>query len=386
MWQKFLLNGVCGAAMLLVVVPRAQAQTIDYGALESLFGEPITTSATGKPQRAPDVPVKMEIITADDIRRSGARDIPQVLQNVAGMSVWQWARTDQDVSVRGYDQAFSPRLLVLINGRQVYLDNYGYTSWSTLPVELEEIRQIEVVKGPNTALFGFNAVGGVINIITYNPLYDKISNVGVTAGTNKYAQGHAIYTAKMGDKLGVRLSAGDTVEQQFDSPPGAALTDPHKREVNLDSVAQITPDSQARLELTESEARTAEYIFLFLPTNVEYDTHSAKFTYAAATRLGQAQFSAYRNWLKISPDGLPGIKNIVSVVQANDLFQIGTHHNVRLGVEYRNNTMFGNLETPAKNERRCHLVLRTSTNTCSTVRTSSGFCRCAESSSSIAAR
>src|SRR6185369_11327896 len=97
------------------------------------------TSATGKPQRAPDVPVKMEIITADDIRRSGAHDIPGVLQHVAGMSVWQWARTDQDVSVRGYNQGFSPRLLVLINGRQVYLDNYGYTSWPTLPVELEEI-------------------------------------------------------------------------------------------------------------------------------------------------------------------------------------------------------------------------------------------------------
>ena len=68
--------------------------------------------------------------------------------------------------------AVQPRLLVLINGRQVYLDDYGRTAWQTLPVQIDEIRQIEVVKGPNSALFGFNAMGGVINIITFDPLAD----------------------------------------------------------------------------------------------------------------------------------------------------------------------------------------------------------------------
>jgi iron complex outermembrane receptor protein len=68
-------------------------------------------------------------------------------------------------------------LLVLLNGQQVYLDDLGRTQWYTLPVELDEIRQIEIVKGPNTALFGFNAASGVINIITYDPAHESITQL-----------------------------------------------------------------------------------------------------------------------------------------------------------------------------------------------------------------
>jgi iron complex outermembrane receptor protein len=128
------------AAVLTLVTSAAQAQTIDYGSLEQLFGEPVTTSATGSPQKATEAPVDMEIITADDIRRSGARDIPGVLAHVSGVNVERWSNDSVDVSVRGYDQAFSPRLLVLIDGRQVYADYFGFTPWSALPVELSEIR------------------------------------------------------------------------------------------------------------------------------------------------------------------------------------------------------------------------------------------------------
>src|SRR5690349_11595257 len=150
------------AAVLLGSSSLVQAQSIDYGTLEETFGEPVTTSATGSPQRASDAPVSMEIITQDDIRRSGADNIPDILQFIAGIDVRRYSSAQADVAVRGYNQANSPRLLVLINGRQVYLDEYGYTPWQALPIQLDDIRQIEVVRGPNSALFGFNAVGGVV--------------------------------------------------------------------------------------------------------------------------------------------------------------------------------------------------------------------------------
>ena len=159
------------------------AQSIDYGSLEQLFKEPVTTSVDGSPQRASEVPATMEIITAEEIRRSGAKDIPSVLRHLGGIDTLEWGDDNIDVGIRGYDQAFSPRLLVLVDGRQVYADDYGYTPWSSVPVELGAIRQIEIVKGPNCALFGFNAVGGVINIVTYNPLYDKIDAAAATGGT-----------------------------------------------------------------------------------------------------------------------------------------------------------------------------------------------------------
>jgi len=171
------------AACIVAAVSRVQAQTIDYGALEHLFGEPVTTSATGSPQREADVPANMEIISADEIRRSGADNIPDILQFVAGVDVRRYGIADAEVSVRGYNQQFSPRLLVLINGRQVYLDDYSHTAWQSLPVQIDEIRQIEVVKGPNSALFGFNAAGGVINIITFDPLLDSTNAATIRSPT-----------------------------------------------------------------------------------------------------------------------------------------------------------------------------------------------------------
>jgi outer membrane receptor for ferrienterochelin and colicins len=141
-------GAVLTLAALAIPLTEAPAQTVDYGALEKLFAEPVTTSATGSPQRASEVPADMEIVTADDIRRSGAVDIPGVLSHVAGVDVLQWTAGGADVSVQGYNQPYSSRLLVLIDGRQVYADYYGLTPCSALPIELGAIRQIEIVKGP----------------------------------------------------------------------------------------------------------------------------------------------------------------------------------------------------------------------------------------------
>ena len=158
--RKFTSLLSVAVAALPFVAGAAGAQSIDYGSLESLFGEAVTTSATGSPQRSTEVPVDMTIISADDIKRSGAHDLPTLLGRVPGIDVLNWSTYGADVGVRGYNQPMSPRLLVLVNGRQVYLDHYGYTAWSTIPVQLSEIRQIEVVKGPNAALFGFKSNTG----------------------------------------------------------------------------------------------------------------------------------------------------------------------------------------------------------------------------------
>ena len=340
-----LLGGLCLATLLGGAVP-AHAQSIDYGSLESLFGEPVTTSATGLPQRAPDVPVTMEIITADDIRRSGAVDIPGALRSLSGVSVWDWTRTTSDVSIRGYNQGFSPRLLVLINGRQIYSDAYGNTVWQNVPVQLEEIRQIEVVKGPNSALFGFNAVSGVINIITYNPMYDDISSAGVKVGTDNYRQGHLIHTQKFGDKVGIRISGGSIKADEFDEPDGVApYYDPTNHELSLDSVFQITEDSQLRFEATKTKSKATEYPFIYSPFNSKYDTNSVKTSYFADTGIGMVQANLYRNSQKIHAFGSTEatFKNDVTVAQIKDVFKIGADHTFRLQTEYRRNELDGNL-------------------------------------------
>lgn len=324
----------------------AQAQTIDYGSLEMLFGESVTTSATGQPQRASDIPVRMDIITADDIRRSGAVDIPGVLRTRSGMSVWNWTRTAADANIRGYNQSFSARLLVLVNGRQVYSDAYGNTIWQNIPVQLEEIRQIEIVKGPNSALFGFNAVSGVVNIITYNPLYDDVSSAGVRVGTDAYRQGHVVHTQKFGDKVAFRVSGGSIHADDFSEPAGVTpFHDPANHEMSLDGVVQLTEDSQLRLEATKTQARGSEYPVIYSPFNVKYDTNSAKAAYTANTSIGIVQANIYSNWLEVNSIGTldARIKNNVTVAQLEDLFKVGNNHTIRLQTEYRHNEMTTNL-------------------------------------------
>ncbi|RZM09011.1 MAG: TonB-dependent receptor, partial [Sphingomonas sp.] len=144
----------------------AFAQAVDYQALQATVGEPVTTSVTGTPQRASELPASATIITRDDIARSPARDVPGLLKTFAGIDVNRWTAGQTDVAVRGGVQTYNAKLLVLVDGRQVYLDHYGMTDWNLLGVQLEEIQQIELVRGPANALYGFNAASGVVNIIT----------------------------------------------------------------------------------------------------------------------------------------------------------------------------------------------------------------------------
>jgi len=196
---------VLAALLLLGTVARATAQPVDYGALERTFGEPVTMSVTGKPQTATDAPANVEIITQDDIRRSGATTIPDVLQFVTGVDVRREGIASADVGIRGYNQAPNPYLMVLVDGRQVYMVDYGRIVWPAIPVQLDEIRQIEVIKGPNSALYGFNAVSGVINIITYDPLEDRINSATLRGGTQGYVAGSVVGTGRIGEKAGVRV-------------------------------------------------------------------------------------------------------------------------------------------------------------------------------------
>src|SRR5271155_476751 len=110
------------------------------------------------------------------------------------------------------------RMVVLIDGRHVVSDDYSRTIWENLPINVDDIRQIEVVKGPSSALFGSNAAGGVINIITYNPLFDNNNVAAMTYGTQASMTGDATTTAKIGNYGGIKFSAGGLGGNEFDTP------------------------------------------------------------------------------------------------------------------------------------------------------------------------
>jgi outer membrane receptor for ferrienterochelin and colicins len=337
------------AAMLMALLPSSiHSQSMDYGALEQLFKEPVTTSVTGSPQRVSDVPATMEIITAEEIRRSGAKDIPGVLRHVGGIDTLEWGNDNVDVGVRGYDQAYSSRLLVLVDGRQVYVDDYGYTPWSSVPVELSAIRQIEIIKGPNSALFGFNAVNGVINIITYNPFYDKVNTISSTGGTQELATGSTIATYKFGSRAAVRFSAGGNSNSDFSTPiPILELTTPRERQyrgaINVNSVIRLNEKMLLGVEASHSNARLNEMGPTYKVENSKYGVDSLKAQLTAESRVGLLQATVYTNWLRntVNPGAVNQpfhFKSRVTVAEFQDIFKLGADHTLRAAVEYRNST------------------------------------------------
>lgn len=341
------INLFAGASVGLCILASAttvSAQSIDYGAMQQLFNEPVTTSATGSPQRSTEAPAAMEIISAADIERSGAADLPTLLGRVAGLDVLNWGAAGADVSVRGYDQAMSPRLLVLINGRQVYLDHYGYTAWATLPVQLHEIRQIEVVKGPNSALFGFNAVGGVVNIITFNPKFDNARSVTVRGGAHGFGEVSLIHSFKLGERFSARVSAGASQEDEWKNHnpliSKKLLHDPARVSANIDTMTQLTEKTELRIEGSWSNSQISEMLSNNSYSPTKYVTDSIKATLASETRAGLIQLSAYQNDLSakhIVVGNSARFDNTIRVVSLQDLFKVGAKHTIRIGAEYRHN-------------------------------------------------
>lgn len=362
--KKSLLSVSSLCAMALVLdAGIAHAQSIDYGSLQELFGEPVTTSATGTPQRASEVATNMTIITADEIRQSGSRNIPEILSRVPGLDILQEGINSWDVGVRGYQQSYQPRLLVLIDGRQVFIDDYSRMDWDNLPVNIDDIRQIEVVKGASSALFGSNATGGVINIVTYSPLYDKNNVASVSVGTQNELTGDATVTMPLDGFGGVKVSAGGLNENEFDSSRPSSertneATQPYHRYVTQSSVFKVNNDFEFNTEANFSEKNGEEADFGYSLVPVKITSYSTGAGFDWQTPYGLIKSNNYINhyFQDAATYGLITTSNTLLVSQLEDQFKAGPDHTFRAMLEYRykefsaKNAPTENYENPDLNE------------------------------------
>ncbi|MDJ0685493.1 MAG: TonB-dependent receptor [Alphaproteobacteria bacterium] len=340
-------------AALSAAVTSAGAQSLDYSTISELFGEPVTTSANGSPQRQSEVALNLEILTAEDIARTGARNIPEALRHIPGVDVRRHTFGQYEVGIRGYNQGNAERILVLVNGRQVYTDFFGQVVWDGIPVEMSDIQQIEVVKGPNTALFGFNAVSGVVNVITYNPLYDEVRTLTARGGTQNFYEGSGTISQKVSENVGFRLSLGgyeakddfDDVEDAKDSGGldiSSAVEDTDRASVALDLWAQLADNIQGNVELTKNESTRNERLVTHAPSTNEYDTYSVRGRVLADTPIGLIEFDAYHNESRVDfeigdPEANIPLQadNRITVVKLSDTFELGSSSIFRVAGEYR---------------------------------------------------
>jgi iron complex outermembrane receptor protein len=182
--------------------------------LELIKEEETVSIASRYEQPISQAPANVYVITDEDIRHSGATDIPTILRRVPGLEVMQTTGADFNVSARGDNQLTANKMLVLVDGRSIYLDAHGAVFWKMIPVTLPEIKRIEVLKGPASSLYGFNAFDGIINIITKPPEEMKGTTLQFGGGEFGTISSAAVHAGKVG-KFGYRLSAGHDQTAQW---------------------------------------------------------------------------------------------------------------------------------------------------------------------------
>lgn len=132
------------------------------------LGNVKVTTVTKEPEDVWQTPAAIYVLTQNDIRRSGATTLPDLLRTVPGVEVAEMQGNQWAVGIRGFGSQFSRGVLLLIDGRSAYTDLFEGVYWDVQDVPLADIQRIEIIRGPGGTIWGANAVNGVINIITKN--------------------------------------------------------------------------------------------------------------------------------------------------------------------------------------------------------------------------
>jgi iron complex outermembrane receptor protein len=201
------LSASVAAAQTLV------AQDLKRLSLEELLRVEIST-VMRVPEPATAIPAAVFVITQDDIRRSGATSLPEVLRLAPGLQVAQQDAARYSIGMRGFADRLARSMLVLIDGRAVYSPLFAGTYWEVQDTLLEDIERIEIIRGPGGTLWGANAVNGIINIITKRAQDTRGALVSATLGSDAQGPIGVRYGGKAGSNGFFRVYA-----KAFDRDP-----------------------------------------------------------------------------------------------------------------------------------------------------------------------
>ena len=312
----------------------AEAVDAAYPKRELLFFEeiPIVISATKIEQPITESPSSISVITAEDIRRSGATNIADLLRRVPGIDVLRISPSDVQISARGFNESNNNDVLLLIDGRSAYVDFFGIVVWDALPIVLEEIERIEIIRGPGSALYGANAFSGVINIITKTPEQAKGTTLSATVGEfDSFTW--TFMNADVFDKWGYKVVASwdegnsfeDREENDHETFKGSALVE---YEFDADSLIyfSIGADETEGNTLTRVSSFDREGVFGYAKLNYDY---------------ADWKFQAFYNLVDIDVIAFDGeersIVNNAFDFEMQHSFSPVERHNITWGSNYRHN-------------------------------------------------
>ncbi len=178
------------AASLLLILQVVPAAAVEPDELVDLsleeLGNIVITSVSKRPERIADAPASVYVISAEDIRRSGATILPEILRLAPNLQVARISSSEYAISSRGFNNATGNKLQVLLDGRVLYTPLFSGVFWDTQDTLLEDIERIEVISGAGATLWGANAVNGVINIITRSAADSTGSLLSAAVGSHEH--------------------------------------------------------------------------------------------------------------------------------------------------------------------------------------------------------
>jgi outer membrane receptor protein involved in Fe transport len=198
-----------------------------------IYAEQVVVTASRVEQQLVNAPATVSVVTSDVIQSSPATNYAELLRSVPGMNITQTSARDFNITMRGATSTLNTSQLALLDGRSLYLDFFGFVAWDLLPVNPNELRQIEVIRGPASAVWGANALNGVINFISKTPRELHGDTLTISAGSfgrkvGGQGEGNGSLFAINGtharaanDRWAYKISAGAYTSDAFARPTGA---------------------------------------------------------------------------------------------------------------------------------------------------------------------
>ena len=340
----------------------ADAPVIDE--LQLIKEEETVSIASRYEQPISQAPSNVYVITDEDIRHSGATDIPTLLRRVPGLEVMQTTGADFNVSARGNNQLAANKMLVMVDGRSIYIDAAGIVYWKLLPVTLPEIKRIEVLKGPASSAYGFNAFDGVINIITKSPEEMKGTTLQFGGGELGTISSAAIQAGTQG-KFGYRLSIGRDQNQQWRNRDALAF---RSQKLNVHTEYALPQDAKLTVSGGVVDSNRFDGIITEVTNSYDQPTQAyANVSYERRNFFLRSWWTGFSNTNRPTPD--PLLANFIQSTDRNEqvvakarantynleaqhTLDLGSANQLTYGVNYRHNDLSLNIISQFSREDR----------------------------------
>ena len=351
--------------------PADQAQDPDHPVS---FEEQIVVTASRTDQQLVNAPASVSVITNETIQNTPATNMGDLLRAVPGINISQLTARDVNITTRGATSTLATSQLALVDGRSVYLDFFGMVMWDLVPTNPTEIKQIEVIRGPASAVWGANAMTGVVNVITLSPrelaatgrgesltigagFFDRDAT-GVDNGTGGLFYVNGTHAQAVNDKWAYKLSAGYFSQDPLPRPTGTipnSFNTPYPPYTNkgtaqpkFDARVDYALDNSATLVFSGGVAGTEGMIHSGIgPFDV--DSGSTLTYFSGRYQKGGRRIAFFTNILNgdatnllsrdLSGQFLPLIFDTKTFdIEASDLRTLGSRHILTYGGNYRHNS------------------------------------------------